>query len=217
MPITMMRTPKISIPLPTTRMAGSITDSRVKAVAWSMSVPPATHAYRPPSPAAPASCRSRAVDLSLLCVNARRDGRNHVRSHFELVPAVFDSVSPRNPVEVGIGHPDLALLVLEDEKPHRPIEPGIGVGGDELRAEGRIAEDQKYRGLQLDARIGRESGLVDLVEELDAFVGDILLQALDRLSDRIGALHPHDTVSVGQRSDRRRCRQGTGKQQSQTD
>jgi hypothetical protein len=38
--------------------------------------------------------------------------------------------------------------------------------------------------LELDARIRCQLGLVDLIEEPDAFVANVLLQALDRLCDR---------------------------------
>src|SRR5262245_29679773 len=103
-------------------------------------------------------------------------------------------MAPRDPAEVGIGGPDFALVVFEDEKAYRPIQTRIGLGGDELGPERRVAEDQQHRGLQLDARIGGELRLVDLVEELDALVGDISLQALDRLADRISALDRDDAV-----------------------
>src|ERR1700721_1179746 len=51
-----------------------------------------------------------------------------------------------------------------------------------------------HRRSKPDPRIRGQPGLIDLVEELDALVGDVLLQALDRLCDRIGALHPDDVL-----------------------
>jgi len=48
--------------------------------------------------------------------------------------------------------------------------------------------------------------LIDLVEELDSLVGNVLLEALDRLTDWIGALDPDDAVVGGQRGGlQRRC------------
>jgi hypothetical protein len=39
--------------------------------------------------------------------------------------------------------------------------------------------------------------LVDFIEELDAFVGNVLLQTLDGLSDGIGAFDPDDAIVGG--------------------
>src|SRR5438128_3587603 len=98
---------------------------------------------------------SRLSSQLLLRFHARRDRRNNARRHLELVIAVVDSVSPCDPVEIGIGGPDLALIVFEDEQPHRPVEPSISVCRDELRAEQRITKDQEHRGAELDSSIGR--------------------------------------------------------------
>src|SRR6266702_3382096 len=132
------------------------------------------------------------VIQSLLCFDARRDGVDYARCHLELVVAVLDSVPPCDPVKIGIGSPHLTFFVLVDEKAHRPVESGIGVCSNELRAERRIPEDQQYRWSELDARVRCQPGLVDLIEELDAFVGNVLFQALDGLSDRKGAFHCDD-------------------------
>ena len=107
---------------------------------------------------------------ALLCLYARCDGSDHGRSHFELIPAVLDPVPPRDPIEVGVDSPHFGLVVLEHEKPHRPIQAGICVGSDELRPEWRIAEDKQHRRLQLDPGVRGQLRLVDLAEELDAFV-----------------------------------------------
>src|SRR5438132_14153030 len=87
---------------------------------------------------------SRLSPQLLLRFHARRDRGDNARRHLELVIAVLDSVSPCDPVEIGIGGPDLALLVFEDEQPNWPIEPGIGVCRDELRAERRLTKDQEH-------------------------------------------------------------------------
>ena len=112
---------------------------------------------------------------------------------------------PCDPVKIGIGGPHLAFLALVDQKPYRPVEPGIGICCDELRAERRVTEDQEHRRAQLDARISCKLGLIDLIEKLDAFVGNILFQTLDCLSDRIGAFYRDDAVVVGK--GRRLCGQ----------
>ena len=115
-------------------------------------------------------------------------------------------MSSCDPVEIGIGGPDLTLIVFEDEQPHRPVEPGIGVCCDELRPKRRIAEDKQDRRLKLDPRLRGELRLIDLVEELDSFIGNVLLEKLDRFADRIGALDADDAVVSGQRGGwRRRC------------
>src|SRR6516164_10289558 len=200
MPITMMRTPKISIALPTIRMTGSLRDSTaskglvITSSPWTV---PAT-----PGPWFSPTWRARSRLRSLLCLHARRDGGDDARCHLELVFAVFDPVSPRDPVKIGIGSPYFPLLVLVNEKPHRPIESGIGVGGDELRAKRRVSEDQQYGRSKLDACISRQLGLIDLIEELDAFVGNVFLQTLNGLADGIGAFHRDDAIVAGQ--DRRR-------------
>src|SRR6266487_2588978 len=130
MPVTMTRTPKISIPLPTTRIAWSTTGSSVLNAVISSIIAPFP--------------RTSAAAQLLVCFHARRDRRDNARRHFELVIAVLDAVSPCDPVEIGIGGPDLALIVFEDEQPHRPVEPGIGVCRDELRAERRITKVQEH-------------------------------------------------------------------------
>ena len=152
-------------------------------------------------PTAAGAGRRRLSRRALLRFHARCDGCDNGRRHLELVSAVLDPVSSCDPVEIGIGGPDLALIVLEHEQPHRPVEPGIGVCCDELRPERRIAEDKQDRRLKLDPGLRGELRLVDLVEELDAFVRNVLLQKLDRLADRIGALDPDDAVVAGQRGD----------------
>jgi len=124
---------------------------------------------------------------SLLCPHARRDGGDHARCHLELILAVLDSVPPSDPVKISIGSPHLAFLALIDQKPHRPVEPGIGICRDELRAEWRVSENQQHRWSEFDARIRCQLGLIDLIEKPDTFVGDVLLQALNSLSDWIGA------------------------------
>ena len=59
-------------------------------------------------------------------------------------------------------------------------------------------------GTDLVARCVAELGLVDDAEEHDAFLGDVLLDALDSLADRIVALDGHDAVGwcLGLRRDR---------------
>ena len=41
--------------------------------------------------------------------HAPGDRRDHARSHLELDVAIGDAVAPRDPVEVGVGDPDLAV------------------------------------------------------------------------------------------------------------
>jgi hypothetical protein len=66
-----------------------------------------------------------------------------------------------------------------------------------LRAEWRVPEDQQHRRSELDIRIPCQLGLVDFIEKFDAFVGNVPLQTLDRLSDWIRALHRDDAVVAG--------------------
>src|SRR5262249_9525160 len=123
--------------------------------------------------------------------------RDHGRSHLELILAVFDSMPPGDPVEVGGGRPDFDFFVLEHEQSHRPVEPGIGIGGDELRPERRIAEYEQHRRLKLYSGLGGELRLIDFAEEPDALVGNVLFQPLDRLTDPVAAPDPHDALVCG--------------------
>jgi hypothetical protein len=93
-----------------------------------------------------------------------------------------------DPAEVGVGGPHRAGLVLRDEQAHRPVEPRRRVGGEELRAQRRVAELEQRRRPQRDACGGRELGLIDRLEEQDALGSDVLLDARDGLVDRVGAL-----------------------------
>src|SRR5881275_1233558 len=122
------------------------------------------------------TCGAGFTTQSLPCFDARRNGADYARCHLELVVAVLDSVPPCDPVKIGVGSPHLAFFVLVDEKPYRPVESGIGVCSNELRAERRIPEDQQHRWSERDARICRQLRLVDLIEEFDAFIGNVLLQ-----------------------------------------
>src|SRR5689334_24677754 len=99
--------------------------------------------------------------------------------------------------EIIVDRPNLALLVLEDEKADRPVDAGGGIGGHELRSKRWIAEDQKRRGLEFDAGIAGKLRLIDLGEEGDALGGHILLDAIDGLGHRIGALALDDAVVGG--------------------
>src|SRR6516225_12288280 len=101
---------------------------------------------------------------------------------------------PCDPVKIGVCGPYLAFFALVDQKPHRPVEPGIGICRDELRAEWWVPEDQQHRRSEVDARIRCQLGLIDLIEKLDALVGNIPLQTLNRLSDWIGAFHRDDAI-----------------------
>ena len=76
-----------------------------------------------------------------------------------------------------------------------------------MRPERRIAEHQQRRGPQLDAGVGRELGLVDLHEELDALAGDVGLNAGDRFRHRNGALDPDDAIIAVRPCRRGRCDQ----------
>src|SRR5215510_5634823 len=121
---------------------------------------------------------------TLLSLYARSDRRDHGRRHLELIVAVFDSVPPGDPVEVGVGRPDFAFFVLEHEQSHRPVEPGIGIRGDKLRPERWIAEYKQHRRLKLYSGLGGELRLIDFAEKPAALVGNVFFQALDRLTDR---------------------------------
>jgi hypothetical protein len=111
--------------------------------------------------------------------------------------AVGDAVPARDPGEISVGNPHIALGVLIDEQPARPVKPGIWIGGKKQRAERRIAEHEQRRRQELHACVGGELRLIDLVEKHDALVGDILLQALDSLGHVVGALELDDAVIVG--------------------
>src|SRR5258706_12787597 len=130
----------------------------------------------------------------LLLRHARRDRSSDPRSRLELRFAVIDAMAPRDPAKIRIGGPDFALVVLEQQQPHRPIKPRVLVGGDELRAERRIAKGQEYRRPQRNAGTGGEFRLIDLAEEHDALAGDVLLQAHDGLRQRIDTLRAQDPV-----------------------
>jgi hypothetical protein len=82
-----------------------------------------------------------------------------------------------DPSEVGISDPNVILGILVDEKSHRPVEPGVGIGGQEQRAKRWIAEHEKRGRAQRDAGIGRELGLINIIEEHDALVGHVFLGA----------------------------------------
>ena len=110
------------------------------------------------------------------------------------------------------------VLVLQHEQAHRPVEPGVGVGGQELRAQRRVAEGQQRRGPQRDAGVPGELRLVDGLEEQDALGLDVAADARDRLVDRVGAAHLDQPVGAGgglghrgRRGDERRAeREGRG-------
>jgi hypothetical protein len=89
---------------------------------------------------------------------------DHLSRHFELGFAIPDIVATRDPLEIGPGRPDVAIVVLRQEQANRPVEPGIRVRGDELCAEWRISEHQKGRGTKLDARVGCEPGPIPGVD-----------------------------------------------------
>src|SRR5882724_6835619 len=127
-----------------------------------------------------------------------RDGRgdraDHFGRHLELRGAIPDVVAFGDPSEIGPDRPDVAIVILRQQQPDRPVEAGIRVRGDELGPERGIAEHQQRRGAQLDAGVGCELRLVDLHEELDAFAGDIGLDAGNRLGHRHRALDPDNAV-----------------------
>jgi hypothetical protein len=50
---------------------------------------------------------------------------------------------------------------------------------------------------ELHAGVGGKLRLIDLIEEHDALVGDVLLQALDRLGHVVSALELDDAVVPG--------------------
>src|SRR5262249_46408690 len=124
--------------------------------------------------------RRHAGPKSLL--NGRRDGCDHVRCLVEGLVPVRDSVSVRNPGEICIQNPHITLLILIHKKPNRPVEPRCWIGGQEQCSERRISEHEKRGWAQRYASIGCELRLINLVEERDALVGHVLLQALDRFS-----------------------------------
>ena len=60
-------------------------------------------------------------------LDRRRDRRDDAGGLRELLDAVADRVSVRDPREVGVGRPHVALRVLVHEEADRPVEPGIDV------------------------------------------------------------------------------------------
>src|SRR5262249_46862252 len=128
--------------------------------------------------------------------NARWDGRDDLRRHFELGVAIPDAVAARNPAEVGIDGPDAAVDFLGHQEPDRPIEAGIRIRRYELGSERWVAEHQQRGRPQLDAGSRGELRLVDLGEEANALVGNVLLDAVDGFVQRIGALDSDDAVMV---------------------
>ena len=81
--------------------------------------------------------------------HARGDRSDDLRGHLELCIAVGDAVALRDPTEVGLGDPHLPVVILVHEQAHRPVEACLWIGGEELNAKRRIAEDQKLRRLEL--------------------------------------------------------------------
>src|SRR3954452_18884543 len=100
-------------------------------------------------------------------------------------------MAARDVIEVVVDGPDLALVVLEDQEAHWPINAGGGIGSDELRSERRITKNEKRRWIELDTGIGSKLGLVDFVPDHELLGWGVLLQAMDRLGHRVGALDAH--------------------------
>src|SRR5438874_1465609 len=127
--------------------------------------------------------------------NARSDRRNHTGRLVEGRHVhSLDLVAARDVREIRIRGPHVALLVLEHQQAYRPVQSGQRIGRDEQRSQWRITEDQQRRGTHGDARVGGELGLIDFDEELDAFVGDILLEAGDGFRHRVRALRGNDAA-----------------------
>jgi hypothetical protein len=75
--------------------------------------------------------------------HARGDRRGDGRGHLELRGAVLDLIAARDPGEVRVNGLNRPIFVLPDEGSHWPVETGVRIGGEELGAKRRIAEDQQ--------------------------------------------------------------------------
>src|SRR5689334_609431 len=93
-----------------------------------------------PVPMTMASKRVVCMKASVAGLDGRGDRCDHARCHPELRVAIPDAMAMRNPAEVGIDGPHVALVVLLHEEAHRPVQPGLRVRRDELRSESRIPE-----------------------------------------------------------------------------
>src|SRR5215216_988332 len=89
-------------------------------------------------------------NVVLLAAHARRNRIDDARSGPELLFAILDAVSARNPREIGICRRDIAVFILKNEQSHGPVEAGVRIRSQELHTERRIPEDQKRRGMQVD-------------------------------------------------------------------
>ena len=87
--------------------------------------PISTLDQRAKGPAAAAKLPKSAGAAALLCFDARSNGGNDGGCHLELLLTAVDSMPSCDPVEISVGGPDLALLVLVDEQSYRPVKPGI--------------------------------------------------------------------------------------------
>src|SRR6516164_1590539 len=122
------------------------------------------------------------------------DRGDDVGRHLELILAGADPVASRDPCKIRISKPHFAMLVFENQEPNRPIEPRVRLGGDELCSERGIAEHQQGGWPQLDTGSAGKLRLVDLIEEFDAFAGDIRFQFRNGLRHRVSAFHLDDAV-----------------------
>lgn len=101
-----------------------------------------------------------------------------------------------DPSKVGVGGPDLAVDILVNQQPHRPVQPRLGAGGDEVRAQRGVAENQQRRGVEFDAGISRQLPLVDRKEVGDALGFDVGDQTFDGFVHRIGAFRRNESVGA---------------------
>src|SRR5689334_213875 len=134
------------------------------------------------------------LQMYLLFNDGRRYRSDNLGCHREGLFTI-GNVMPMGYIgEIAVSDPDLSGLVLRYEDADRPIDAGIWIRRHELRTKGGISEHQQRRWAEFDARLGRKLRLVDLGKEHDFLCRHILLDAGDRLRDRIGAAELHDAV-----------------------
>src|SRR4030088_164113 len=68
----------------------------------------------------------------LLRADCRGDRLDHARRHLELCIAIRNAKATRDPGEIGVEGPDIAILVLLHQQTHGPVEPRLRIRRDEL-------------------------------------------------------------------------------------